>query len=296
MSYCKECGKELEQGAKFCPDCGARVSVKAMRAPKKPQERLEGPQRIGKVKIAVIAVVVIVAVCVGSFLILKRGGSPGGLALYPGSQSWEIPANIKTDMSSDFDYAGYTVSDDSVQGVINWYKYQITDWTLENEFSGGTFIGDTLLYRKGDEGAVIWANDGASYGESGKIVIIVIYGPWSTLWYWATPISGGSGAPPNALLSVTATKVDSTDYVLAISHEGGDDLAVSDLQIQASTSASTMVTIAFPGSGTFSVGSEVTTGNIPYSPDVTGQVVTVYIIHKPSKEKIFSSSTVAVQS
>ena len=113
----------------------------------------------------------------------------------------------------------------------------------------------------------------------------------------ATLVSGlgGRGAPPNALLAVTATKVDSTHYRLTISHEGGDDMLVNDLQIQASSSATTITTFAFPGSGTFSVGSTVTTGNIAYTPDVTGQVVTVYIIHKPSKEKIFSSSTVAVQ-
>ena len=114
----------------------------------------------------------------------------------------------------------------------------------------------------------------------------------------ATLVSGlgGRGAPPNALLSVTATKVNDNSYTLTISHEGGDDLAIKDLKIQASTSATTTATIDFPpGTGTFSVGSIATTASWTYTPAVTGQVVAVYVIHEPSKQKIFSSPTVAVQ-
>jgi len=117
----------------------------------------------------------------------------------------------------------------------------------------------------------------------------------------ATLVSGlgGRGAPPNALLAVTAENSGGDNgYTLTISHEGGDDLATKDLQIQASTSASTMQTYDFNtlmgASGTFSVGNKLTSTVIPYT-SVTGQVVTIFIIHKPSKEKIFSSSTVAVQ-
>jgi len=117
----------------------------------------------------------------------------------------------------------------------------------------------------------------------------------------ATLVSGlgGRGAPPNALLSVTAVKADNDHYTLTISHEGGDDLAVKDLQLQVSTSSTQMTIYDFGTemtpdlTGTFSVGMKVTTDNIPYA-TVTGQVVAVYIIHKPSKQKIFSSPTVAV--
>jgi len=116
----------------------------------------------------------------------------------------------------------------------------------------------------------------------------------------ATLVSGlgGRGAPPNALISVTAENSTENGYILKLSHEGGDDLATKDLQIQASTSATQMTSYDFNtlmgASGTFSVGNKLTSTLIPYD-NVTGQVVTVYIVHKPSKEKIFSSSTVAVQ-
>ena len=122
----------------------------------------------------------------------------------------------------------------------------------------------------------------------------------------ATLVSGlgGRGAPPNALLAVSAKENGENAYHLTISHEGGDDLAVKDLQIQATTpSTASGYTVydfaALTGaSGTFSVGMLVSTGTgtptaIPYT-NVTGQVVSIYIIHKPSKQKIFSSPTVAV--
>jgi uncharacterized membrane protein len=44
IPYCKKCGKELEASAKFCPNCGTPVSVKAVRvavrAPKKSTSEL----------------------------------------------------------------------------------------------------------------------------------------------------------------------------------------------------------------------------------------------------------------
>jgi len=100
--------------------------------------------------------------------------------------------------------------------------------------------------------------------------------------------------PPSAMLNVTATKVDNTHYSLKISHWGGDDLAVSDLEVMASKDSENMATYPFPGTGTFSVGMNAIV-TCSYSPDVTNQVVTVFIIHKPSKQKLFSSSNVVVQ-
>jgi flagellin-like protein len=135
----------------------------------------------------------------------------------------------------------------------------------------------------------------------GTIVLIAITVALAAIV--ATLVGGLSvrGAPQNALLKITAKEVSATSYTLTISHEGGDDLAVKDLQLQVSTSAAEMTTYDFGTemnpdmTGTFSVGMKVTTDNIPYT-TVTGQVVSVYIIHKPSKQKVFSSPTVAVQS
>ena len=117
----------------------------------------------------------------------------------------------------------------------------------------------------------------------------------------ATLVSGlgGRGAPPNALLSVKAVRTSGTTYSIVVSHEGGDDLSVKDLQVQASKDSENLQTVAFNlngvTSGTFSVGMLTTMTGFTYSTDPTNQVLTIYIIHKPSKEKIFSSSTVAVQ-
>jgi len=82
-------------------------------------------------------------------------------------------------------------------------------------------------------------------------------------------------------------------------------LSVSDLQVQASDNSGTggggLKTYPFTlsngaTSGTFSVGNSTT---IPcsYNGNCENQVLTVYIIFdKPTKEKIFSSPTVVVQS
>jgi hypothetical protein len=239
--------------------------------------------------IRLIAVVVIAVVVVAVILLFRGGGGgPGGLTVYPGSKTWNIPAQYRTGLPSGVDYAGYTVDNASVDDVLNWYKDVMTDWELQTELPG-----TGLVYTKGNDCAYVAAASGDMVGQTGTVYVLV-YGQWSILESLVSGL-GGRGAPPNALLSVTANKVDANDYTLTISHEGGDDLAIADLEIQASSSATTMTTIAFPGSGTFSVGSQVTTGNIAYSPDVTGQVITVYIIHVPSNEKIFSSSTVVVQ-
>jgi len=114
----------------------------------------------------------------------------------------------------------------------------------------------------------------------------------------ATLVGGLSvrGAPQNALLKVTATRDNDNLYHLTIKHEGGDDLVIKDLQVMASDNATTMKTYPFPGTGTktlFSVGDENTV-YCSYTGNVTNKVVSVYIIHKPSKQKIFSAKYVTV--
>lgn len=66
MPYCKECGKELEHDAKFCPHCGTRVSIKVLRAPKRPKARSKkiGRKVIARTVIAVIAIVVTAGIIV----------------------------------------------------------------------------------------------------------------------------------------------------------------------------------------------------------------------------------------
>lgn len=112
---------------------------------------------------------------------------------------------------------------------------------------------------------------------------------------------GGRGAPPSAMLTVSAenNNVAGTVVKITISHEGGDDLIPSDLEVQASDEDGDMIVITdMDVSGTaatFAVGGKET-GTYTYGTvTAVGNAITVYIIHKPSKQKLFSSATVIVE-
>ena len=49
-----------------------------------------------------------------------------------------------------------------------------------------------------------------------------------------------------------------------------------------------------PSSGTLSVG-ETLTATYTYGSSPTGKAITVYVIHEPSRQKLFASATVIVQ-
>jgi flagellin-like protein len=117
----------------------------------------------------------------------------------------------------------------------------------------------------------------------------------------ATLVSGlgGRGTPPSAMLTVTA-EISGNNITLTISHEGGDDLVLKDLEIKASNdNVGGMETIK----GTDLTGIAGTTFNVGESGKVTytstgivsGDTITVFIIHTPTKQKLFSSSSVVVR-
>ena len=82
---------------------------------------------------------------------------------------------------------------------------------------------------------------------------------------------------------------------LTISLTGGYVLYIDDMSVMASDSTGTMITATLsPSSGQLSVGSTCTS-TYTYGADPSGAMITVFIIHNPSKQKIFSSTTVAVQ-
>jgi flagellin-like protein len=113
----------------------------------------------------------------------------------------------------------------------------------------------------------------------------------------ATLVSGlgGRGTPPSAMLTVTA-KRNGDNIDLTVSHEGGDDLALSDLEVRAGDTTATMEkTTLHRITGTLSVGDVITATWSNAKDKVTDNVIAVYIIHIPSKQKIFSSTTVIVQ-
>jgi len=185
MPYCRECGKRLPRGTKFCNGCGAPISLRSLRAPKRPRARTKAPQNIERTVIGIVTPIVAAIVIIA-----------------------------------------------------------------------------VLTTITGNEG-----------GE------------------------GPRGTPPSAMLTVTAENGPAAnEYTLTISHEGGDDLAIDDLEIMATDDNNTgaMETYPFPGTGTFSVGNE-STHACEFNTDPSNEMVTVFIIHTPSKQKIFSSSYVVVR-
>jgi hypothetical protein len=115
-----------------------------------------------------------------------------------------------------------------------------------------------------------------------------------------TTLVGGlsvRGAPPNALLKVTARLPDNKDghwYILTIVHEGGDALVVKDLQVMDNNSVTTMNTYPFPDNRTLFLVGDNAQLTCSYTGNVTNRQVSVYIIDKPSKQKIFSAKYVTV--
>jgi len=104
---------------------------------------------------------------------------------------------------------------------------------------------------------------------------------------------GGRGAPPTAMLSVSAIR-SGNNITLTIRHEGGDDLSLADITVMASDSTGTMTPAALSiSTGKFSVG-ETITATYTYGTSAS-DVITVYIIHNPSKNKIFTNSRILVQ-
>jgi hypothetical protein len=101
------------------------------------------------------------------------------------------------------------------------------------------------------------------------------------------------------MLTVTAgnTNLIWHDVKITISHEGGDDLIISDLEVQASDSTGVMHTVSMTTSGggtTLTVGGKAT-GTYTYGAGPQDKAITVYVIHNPTGQKIFSSSAVIVE-
>jgi flagellin-like protein len=119
----------------------------------------------------------------------------------------------------------------------------------------------------------------------------------------ATLVSGlgGRGAPPSVMLTVSAKNTEATNNTLqlTLSHNGGDDLQLKDLTVRVtSADGSVVIDNAALGTGTFSVGGTqlVQFANAAGSGNFSANsIITVYVIHNPSKQKLFSSSAIVVQ-
>jgi flagellin-like protein len=118
----------------------------------------------------------------------------------------------------------------------------------------------------------------------------------------ATLVSGlgGRGAPPSVMLTVTAKENALDNYViLTVSHNGGDDLTLTDLKVEGSSIDNIMTQVTsftnvVSGATTLTVGGTAV-GSYYFGGNPTNAVITVYVIHNPSKQKLFSSASITVQ-
>lgn len=95
--------------------------------------------------------------------------------------------------------------------------------------------------------------------------------------------------------TVSAGANPDNTITLTISLARGNLLYIDDLSVMASDSTGTMLTATLsPSSGQLSVGSTCT-ATYTYGANPTGKAITVYVIYNPSKENLFSSSSVIVQ-
>jgi hypothetical protein len=254
-----------------------------------------GERGISSIIVVAIIIVVAAVAALGGYFIGTRGGGggPQGLSKYSGSQAWNIPSTYRENIPGSVEVVGYSVSGVSVQDLLDWYKGQMAGWTLEDEVTN-TSIGEVtigaLSYIKGNDSVGIIAMSGV--GLKGTCYILAT-GSWSDI-ISTVDLLVPRGAPPSVMLTVSA-QAQGSNVVLTISHNGGDDLDISDLAVKGSDSTGAMVTATIsPLSGTLSVG-ESMTATYSYGASSSGNVITVYVINNPSKQKLFSSSAITVQ-
>jgi hypothetical protein len=104
-----------------------------------------------------------------------------------------------------------------------------------------------------------------------------------------------SPSPPSALLTVGLVYAYNDTVGFEIRHDGGDDLNLEDIIVQGSDNVGTMQTATLSRLGTFSVGQAIY-ATYTYGAHPVGKVISVDIIHVPSAQTIFSSSSITVQS
>ena len=81
--FCENCGVKLEEGARFCGNCGTPVKMEAIPTPPAPKKKMEAiptppapepeKKKNNKKIIAILAVVIILAIAAGIFMALGGG-------------------------------------------------------------------------------------------------------------------------------------------------------------------------------------------------------------------------------
>jgi len=108
---------------------------------------------------------------------------------------------------------------------------------------------------------------------------------------------GGGAVPPSATLNVTAKfNSDDNTVTLTITHQGGDSLVVSDLRLIADSSTASLydkdLDLDNDNITTLTVGHSYPLDNFDAGGATSGSTISVKLIHKPSKQLIYSKSNV----
>ena len=86
MSFCRKCGAELQENAKFCPACGTSVAPSVPSAPAAPSAPSFPYRRTRPVGITILTILEGVV----SFLMLLGGVALIGLSAFLGAGGWEM--------------------------------------------------------------------------------------------------------------------------------------------------------------------------------------------------------------
>ncbi len=92
MPYCKNCGKELPEGATFCPNCGVPV---AAAAPSQVTEKKEEQEKVRPVGIGIISILQAIV----SLFMLIGGIALIGLAAFLSVGGWGVVSEVELEMA-----------------------------------------------------------------------------------------------------------------------------------------------------------------------------------------------------
>lgn len=142
MAYCTNCGKQVPDGAKFCPACGSSVS-ESMPTSDTPVASMEAAPK-KKTKAAVITCVVIIAVIVaGAFAWFSAWNKTDGILTK--TEAFSVAKEIVTDRVGKTSTMKFISIKDAIISTDGGYYY-VTGWVSLN---GSTSYSDRTLWSVG---------------------------------------------------------------------------------------------------------------------------------------------------
>jgi len=155
MTYCKECGKSLPAGAKFCGNCGTRVPVRALRATKKPEALPKAPPEAPMIRPLLLLLLLVSAVVVTVVLAVHfRGrGTPPSIVftVWANASVNNVILTISHEYGDDISIADLKVMGSDSTGAMQTATLSVSSGT----FSVGWKIAATYTYGPNPSGKTI---------------------------------------------------------------------------------------------------------------------------------------------